>query len=203
MPKIILFNGPPSSGKDTMATMIQGMLKEKSRVVKFAAPLKTVVLHLFCGGNSKLFHDLDTNAEEKNKGRDDLFFTKVDGTVVSCRQAQIDVSESYLKPLYGQNIFGRILASTIDADPETEVFLVSDSGFRPEAEELVRQFGEQNILLFRLHREGFDYSGDSRNYIDLDDIDVKTIDINNITGDVNAALTKVHAEIQHFLHNEK
>lgn len=203
MPKIILFNGPPSSGKDTMASMINGLLEESSCVVKFAAPLKTTVLHLFCGGDSRKFYDLDTDPVKKNEGRDDIFFTNLDGQVVSCRQAQIDVSEKYLKPIYGQNIFGRILAATIENDKDHDVFLVSDSGFRPEAEELVREFGEQNILLVRLHRDGTSYDGDSRSYIDLDDLEVKSVDIENINNDINAALTKVHAEVKAFLKNGK
>lgn len=196
-PKIVLFNGPPSCGKDTIA----GKLAErqnKSVVVKFAAPLKTVAKHLYCGGNQELFDQMDS-PEIKNRPHE-LFFGK------SCRRVQIDISEEYAKRMHGPRVFGKILANTVKFKSQEglELFLVSDSGFRPEAEELVEQFGAENIILVRIHRDGKDFvlpdgTRDSRDYINLDDYGVISLDVTNQEGQVDDVVNQIANVIQPLL----
>lgn len=173
--KIILFNGPPHSGKDTLAGLVQQQV-DNSEIVKFAAPLKSVVKELYCNGSQLLF-DLMDSPERKNLP-DDQFFG------ISCRQAQINVSEVFLKKVHGERVFGKILAATIKKKAEAgiENFLVSDSGFEPEAAELIDQFGAENIVLLKLIRQGTSYEGDSRSYIDLSKYGVKTYEVVNVEG---------------------
>ena len=191
MTKIVLFNGPPSSGKDTLASQLVNRIP-KSLLVKFAAPLKKLAMHMYCDSDSQKFHQFDL-PDEKNKPSP-VFLGK------SCRQVQIDISEVYMKPMHGEDVFGKFLVKSIDKETENyDNFFVSDSGFRPEAEVLINEYGPQNVLLIRLIRDGKTYEGDSRNYIYLDDLDVESHDIENVEGDVNTTLSKVETIINKFL----
>lgn len=184
-PKIILFNGPPFSGKDTVANELCSRIGPKATVVKFAQPLKTVAKHLYCNGDQALFDRMDSPAMKNLP--DDLFFGK------SCREVQIGISEIFAKPFHGTRVFGQVLASTIrfKADEGKSVFLISDSGFRPEAEQLINEFGAENILLVRIHRPGKSFEGDSRSYIDLTDVGVRTVDLNNNDGEFKKTMHDV------------
>lgn len=164
MPKIFLLNGPPGSGKDTAATYLAGLFR--GTVMKFATPLKDGCTAIYCNGNRALFDQFDTYA---NKGTPSPQFMGV-----SCRQAQIDMSEKYMKPVYGQDVFGKILANKIDVDQEGFIF-ISDSGFAPEAEVLADKFGRENIILIKIERDGHTYEGDSRNYIQLEGVDTYVV----------------------------
>lgn len=173
MPRAVLLNGPPGSGKDTLAGRLVGSSNLPMKIVKFAAPIKRIVAATYFGGDYEAFQRFDT-FEMKNIPHD-RFFGK------SCRQVQISTSEDWLKILHGQNVFGDILANDIQESPGAyECFhIVSDSGFRAEAEVLINRFNPENVLLVRIHREGFTYAGDSRNYIYLDDLGVRSLDIKN------------------------
>jgi len=82
---------------------------------------------------------------------------------VTYRQFQIDISEKFLKPLYGQDIFGRLLKTRcLAVEPNIDpIFIVSDCGFQIEVDTLK----EHNVLLVRMVREGCDFSKDSREYV--------------------------------------
>jgi hypothetical protein len=180
MKKIVLFNGPPHCGKDTIAHGIKKLIDGEVmvEVAKFAQPLKTVAKHLYCDGNQELFDKMDL---PENKGvPNDLFFGK------TCREVQIAISEQYAKPVHGEKVFGKILAQHIKFSPN-ELFLVSDSGFRQEAEVLVEEFGAENVLLVRIKRKGTTYDGDSRGYINLEDLGVVSLEVEN-NSDVNGTI---------------
>lgn len=196
MTKIVLLNAPPGAGKDTAAAYVQGQVAN-AEIVKFAAPLKATAIALYCNGDSQKFYAFDTD-QKKKVTPDKQFLGK------TCRQVQIDISEEYMKPMHGEQVFGKFLANVINQKEAsgTEVFLVSDSGFRPEAEVLVEEFGPQNVLLVRVHREGFTYDGDSRSYIDLADLDVKCIDFENVTGQFNESMAELLIEVNKFIKGE-
>lgn len=200
MTKIILFNGPPSSGKDTIGSMVQAQLSSEYKlftdVTKFAAPLKRTACSLYCEGDQTAWHQFD--APGKKDEASETFFGKTP------REIQIAISEDFMKPLHGTSVFGKLLVHYIQkASPRFEGFLVTDSGFRPEAEELVTAFGAENIILIRLNREGATYEGDSRGYINLDDLGVKSIDLDNEEGSPNGAVTKILNEVASFFKSDK
>jgi len=114
------------------------------------------------------------SSEQKDRAQPE-FFGKTP------RQVQIAISEDLLKPLHGQDIFGRLLVSRLlrAGEVPNRIVVVSDCGFRREAEEIVKAFGKERVFLWRLHRTGCDYSGDSRGYISLGDLGVRTVDIEN------------------------
>jgi len=175
--KIILINGPARSGKDSLAHAFSRFTHEigmKSEITKFALPLKEKAHALF--GFPSAPHDFF-------EGEKDVPQTYLFGK--TWRQIYIAVSEQLFKPLFGQDIFGKLLCQEIDLleqiaredlEPEADFFLVSDSGFAAEARAVVDHFGADNILLVRLARDGYTFAGDSRGYISLPD--VRTVEFN-------------------------
>jgi hypothetical protein len=98
---------------------------------------------------------------------------------MSWRQAYIHYSEKVIKPLHGPEWFGEQLVRTA-LEHDADLVIIPDSGFREEAERVVREAGSTNALLVRMHRDGcvFDAT-DSRSYIYLDDLDVASVDLLN------------------------
>lgn len=163
MKKIILFNGPPGSGKDFGAEYVAKSFPN-TILDKFANVLKerTHAMYGFPWKKASYYEDC------KNEAHEDFYG-------LSPRQAYINVSETYFKPIHGIDIFGKILASELDKR-EWDLAVISDSGFVDEALVLIEKYGAENIILVRVHRKGHDFSNDSRSYIHLN---VCNIDIEN------------------------
>lgn len=162
--KIILFNGPPGVGKDTAgdALLREGIDGFK---LKFSDPVKhgTHTSYGIYGVSADHFEALkDTSLPEF------MWLTP--------RQAYIDHSERYMKPLHGPEVFGKVYLNTMRRT-EAPIIVTSDSGFYDEAMPVVREVGAENVLLVRLHMRGKDFSNDSRSYIELPG--VETVDLWN------------------------
>jgi hypothetical protein len=103
------------------------------------------------------------------------------------RRAYQAVSEQLMKPLHGNDIYGKILADQFVEDADEmgwpDLITITDSGFRDEAVALIARFEQlkQNdkITLVRLHRNGCTFEGDTRSYIDLTDEGVPGVDLSN------------------------
>jgi hypothetical protein len=119
----------------------------------------------------------------KNEARPEFFG-------MSPRAAYITVSERMVKPVLGEDFFGRVLVQRIRQLRHTRVAVVTDSGFASEAEPVVREFGADRVLLLRLHREGCTFAGDSRSYIELDG--VRTVDVLNNSTELELGARVVH-----------
>lgn len=194
-PKIILLNGAPRSGKDTFGKRFAK--KHGGKVMKFAEPIKAACAAMYCGGSRALFDSYDT-PEEKDKAHA-VFFGK------TTREVQISISEEYMKPLYGQDIFGHILSNSLDRDIQDErrahspVYFITDSGFDKEAFVLINRFGVENIKLIRLHRDGHTFKGDSRGYVNLDKQGITGTDIDNIEGEQQRTIGLIEIALHNFL----
>ena len=163
---IILLNGPPRSGKDTVGEIIRKHFGT-TVVDKFARILKerTHALYGLFDNNGKPWeHD----SFEFSK---DSECNSFDGGTP--RNAYIAVSEKLLKPLHGENVFGELLASSWltmfdplhTCNPLTGTFVITDCGFEGEIEELIKRFPYAQVSLISIHRKGCDFSNDSRSYI--------------------------------------
>lgn len=157
--KVVILNGPPLSGKDEgckyLVRVFGGNHKE----------FKNALFKL-----TKAFFNIDDEMWQ-------WFYTRVNkecpsesliinGKSYSPRQALIHVSENVVKPLLGQDFFGNSLAN----DLEEGLNFVSDGGFPSEIQPLVDNVGASNVLILRLFREGCSFDGDSRNYINYDQV---------------------------------
>ena len=163
MKKVILFNAPPGAGKDFAAECIINNFNNTIHN-KFAKVLKERT-HALYGFNWRPHYYYEDCKEDPHK----------DFLGLSPRQAYIKVSETYFKPTHGNDVFGVLLGNELDK-LEWDLAVISDSGFKEEAQVLINKYGENNIILVRVHREGYNFDNDSRNYISLP---VCNIDIYN------------------------
>jgi hypothetical protein len=170
MKQIFLLNGPPSSGKDSLANHM-AKLNSLFAIDKMAYPLKQANKMLFSLTDAE-YDEYESNAVLKNTPQE-RFYGK------SYRDIQIELSEKFIKVYYDDEFFGKSLASRIKQSPK-EKFLVPDSGFSGEAKALIREFGAENVILIKLFREGFGYSGDSRNYISAAALGIQGYELQNV-----------------------
>lgn len=158
-PYIIFLNGPPRSGKDTLAKHIVDTAPGFKQV-SFAAVLKRKT-HALYGLDPSLPHD----AFEATKDMPNEAFLGL-----SPRQAYINVSEQLMKPTHGQDIFGQFMLKDMMAELGTvKGYVISDSGFESEALPLLRTFGANRCMLIRIvaRKRGCSFKNDSRSYIEL------------------------------------
>lgn len=168
-PRILLVNGPPRSGKDSVGKILKQNF-EHVFSSSFAAALKLHTHRLYGAVDAPVY------AFEEVKDQPHRLFRGL-----TPRQAYIAVSETLFKPLHGHDIWGRVLLEGLQwADVENEkkgikdpLYVITDSGFAPEAAVVIEQYGKDAVELVRLHRAGCDFKKDSRNYIELP---VKTVD---------------------------
>lgn len=178
--KIILFNGCPSSGKDWASKYLLNKYQDNNKGLifktdKFARVLKERTHALY--GFSWKPHDFYELVKE---------VPTEDFMGLTPRQAYINVSEIYFKQVHGKDVFGKILAKEIDKY-KWDVLFITDSGFIEEAEVLINKYGEENVILVRIYRDGYSFKGDSRNYLDFSNRICST----NITNDGTKNYEKV------------
>ena len=187
---VVLLNGPPGCGKDTVATHLVPYLQFHK--MKFAAPIKRAVCGLLDMSESTLerhknepFSILrrESSREDENFGNTIYEYSEPE----SPRRLLIDLSESFLKVKYGETIFGRIAYRELQRSA-SDLIIFTDSGFAAEANAIIRFIGKENCILVRLHREGCTFEGDSRSY--LEDIAGRNEDIDN-NGHISHTIARV------------
>lgn len=151
---VIIFNGPPGTGKDAACLFFQNLgykhLSFKEELFRETFKFFGVSKGWFMKGYE------DRSIKEKPVGQ-----LRVSGTALSRRDAMIYVSEKYIKPKYGKDYFGKKLSEHMTKDG---LFCVSDGGFQEELTPIINKFGAESITLVQLTREGCDFSSDSRRY---------------------------------------
>lgn len=176
-PRIILLNGPAGSGKDSIGKEILNQGLTYSKIRKFAEPLKRAVSAFF--NLTPAEYDFYFETYEGKNTRSYRFFG------LTPREWLIKFSEDYAKVNGGKDVFGVLLADEIEKDFKEgyETIIVTDSGFQDEALALLRKFdGKADVLIVRLHRNGYTFAGDSRGYITFKDFVVfnpMELDIDN------------------------
>lgn len=129
MIKYIILNGPPSSGKTTIARELTTYLQRAGNVTmqdSFAMPLK----HFIATALGEKYQEMD-----KEKIRPEL-------NGISSRRFLVDLEENYLKALYGQDIFARWLMhrSLKNAQKKPDYVIIDDGRFKEEMEALPVKF---------------------------------------------------------------
>ena len=179
MPYVVFLNGPPRCGKDMIAAELTPYL-QFSRA-KAAAPLKRALGSLL---------DLDMQGIEDHKETKAPVLQRA-GSIErdTVRQALISLSEDWAKVRYGEDFFGRILGRDI-ANSAARLTVVTDAGFAAEVASVIRRIGWRNCLFIRVHREGCDFTGDSRSYLTPEG--VVQFDLHNNKTKYDAAMMALH-----------
>ncbi|MGG5812568.1 hypothetical protein [Falsiroseomonas sp. CW058] len=171
MTVVLLINGPPRAGKDTLASHLIERIGGATRR-RMAHELKVRTHRLYdCPPES--WDDPDYYDDVK-----DVPSAQFHG--LSPRAAYIAVSETYFKPTHGEEFFGELFVRWLDGiGPETRLVAVPDSGFLTEVRPILRRVGLSRLLLVRVHAggRGKSFAGDSRGYIDIPR--VPTLDVRN------------------------
>jgi len=183
--KIILFNGPPGSGKDYAGKVMLSLCAE-AQTAKFARILKERTHGLY--GLYASGRPLPYNWFEDRKDEPAAEFLGL-----TPRQAYIAVSEDYLKPKHGKAVLGDLLLQEL-RNMDVPFVAVTDSGFVEEAEKVVDHFGAAHCRLVRLHRDGCSFHNDSRGYIDLSHMGVMPIEVvnNGTSGFIEDLILQLH-----------
>lgn len=156
---VVIFNGPPRSGKDTLAKYLCGATLAVPRAFK----TQLVSIALTIAGVSREEWG-DWYEMDKEAPRDELWGH-------SCRSFLILISEDMIKPHLSPSYFGEIEAKSMAGN---QLYLseygavYSDSGFNEELSKVVEAVGADRVIVVQLHRQGTTFNGDSRKYLDRD-----------------------------------
>ena len=148
---IVLFNGPPRSGKDAAADFFKHRKGWKHLSFKYQL-YKETCNYFGCSYDWFMERYNDRSVKE---------VPHIDLGHMSCREAMIYVSEKVVKPIRGLDYFGKLVANEIDLEKN---YAISDGGFVDELIPVVEKVGTDNFVLVQLTRDGEDYSSDSRRY---------------------------------------
>lgn len=162
--KLVLFNGPPRSGKDTSTLMAMNFLQEHkcyghgAYAYRFAEPLKDAVHALFgmAGIETEHFNDRKSTKTDEFLG-------------MTPREAYIWMSEICAKPKFGKDFFAKVAVNHLKQFNDMTV-VISDCGFQAEVDVLIDEFGVENVWLVHVHRMGCDFKNDSRGFIKHPDL---------------------------------
>lgn len=154
MAKIIILNAPPGAGKDTIGKMLAQYSPIQCSILSFKAPMFNIALAIL--GNKRYLDFLDEYNDRERKEKPKTFLMGM-----SPREFMIWISEDVIKPKFGKDYFGVMFNERIK-DYEGHV-ICTDGGFSSEIIALINAGHE--VKLCRLHRDGFAFAGDSRNYI--------------------------------------
>ena len=154
--KVIILNGAPSTGKDAIAFLFQEKLGWEKKEVK--QELFSIALSL--SGVSE--EDWFTRYDDREGNLKEASWSRLGG--LSQREFSIKISEDWMKPVFGKDVFG-IKAAEGVVNSEGDVFVFSDGGFQEELDAMISVLGEDNVLLIRLHRDGCSFENDSRTHL--------------------------------------
>lgn len=151
---IIIFNGPPGSGKDAACEILHD---QEFKHLSFKTELFKNVLDYWSLNREETidFFVGYFNRHLKNTPVDYLHG-------LSRRQAMIHVSENVMKPRNGKDYYGR---KAVELIVEGVDCCFSDGGFVEELQPLIDKYSRDEIAIVQLFRERCTFEGDSRSYI--------------------------------------
>ena len=155
---IVAFNGPPRSGKDTLAEMLANHMDAQGVTMMVVPESLSLPLREIAYAMTGWIGSPDGPNYEQFKTTHFKAFGK-DG-----RQIMIDVSERFLKPTYGIEIMANLLIAR-NSNIGPAIILIRDSGFQIEIDPLIRWVGEDNLFVVSVNRDGTTFDGDSREWV--------------------------------------
>lgn len=155
---VVAFNGPPESGKDTLAEMLAEVMDSEGvslpiRMESLSMPLRLIAYQMVGWPMNGI--DGEQYATFKK-----TWFPEFERTG---REILIDVSERFLKPTYGITVMAKMLLSR--NENFHGILLVRDNGFQIEVDPIADAVGPRNLFVVQVHRAGKDFSKDSREWV--------------------------------------
>lgn len=172
--KIIVANGPPRSGKDTVIAMLKEKLILDGRPV-FELSYKWVLCKAVgerYGLSALAVWELNADTDSKDEPSD-LFDGK------SVRQALIYESEDVIKVKHGPVGVAKLAFFDLQTEhgplPRNAVVLNPDGGFEEElgAFRIAFNVEPEDAFVIRMDRKGITFKGDSRGYISNPNLQVQ------------------------------
>lgn len=151
MRKIILLNGCPSSGKDTIANYLVEKYKYKTIAFKDQA-FKDVYAHFKV--DQADYMELYNDRLTKDKPSDIL-------QGYSPRKAMQYVVEKVNKPILGKDYLAKYTLDIILKDMYNN-YVVSDLGLEEEEEATLSLLKKEKYKIIYINRDGFDFKNDTR-----------------------------------------
>ena len=191
----VILNGPPGCGKDTIANKIvsqSNFVKHQFKDALYEHTAKHFQVDL-----DKFTHFASDRELKDSKSLAGL------GSRTP-RQALIHVSEEVYKPRYGTDYFGKVEAGRVREHKgrmggKLNV-IYPDGGFESEVPPIESEF--DLVIIVRLHRDGFTFEGDSRNYLNLPDTETRiTVDEHLVDGKIDDAVWKVGNWVERIIWN--
>ena len=169
-PLVVLFNGPPRSGKDSACEIIMEHFPEV-HYAYFKEVLYEETAKIL-GLNNTFWARVCQN----NNLKDIPMLTMAageTGAVMTPRDILIYLAEKVLKPQQGKDFIARKTACTIvdliklqrEQSNEAAVIVVPDLGFDYEIDTVRKMIPDAHVISVAVHRPGFTFEGDSRNYV--------------------------------------
>ena len=154
--KIVMFNGPSSSGKTLAAHTLRERLQYQGTIYKMSTPMDDLMKQL-----------MGLSAEEYENVREigiDTAHPRLHGKTL--REAMIAMAEGFIKPFFGADYFGR-WAVEQGIPISARALLIPDIGFTEEVVPIIEKYGPENVLGVHLSRESTSFEGDNREYVDF------------------------------------
>ena len=159
----VILNGPPGSGKDTIAELLRpyGFFKREFKARLYQDTIEEFFL---TGELAEEFMFRATHRRLKELPWDALSDpSRYTDRALSPREALIHTSENIKKPSSGDDYFGKAAAEDCIADYAMRA-VFSDGGFASEIPPLIEAY--RTVYIIKLLRTGFTFQGDSRTYLE-------------------------------------
>lgn len=160
---VIMFNGPPRSGKDTAAKMLLDYLD--TRATHIPAQIRPLSMPMRRMGFAALGMNYSVAEYERLKDVPLAAFTDSEGKAQTLRQFMISLSEEFMKPKFGPDIWARLLVESTRLNDIGGLLVIPDLGFPIEYDFMIREYGANNVAIVQVHRLGLDFSNDSRQWV--------------------------------------
>lgn len=174
-PYVILFNGPPKNGKDTIAkitrTLLDSSISIPTHLMHFATPMRDMAMGAVGEKGFDRYNEIkDIDQPAFARAPEARFIpdhTNIEPDCDSIRQFMIALSEDFMKRRYGKDVWGRILRHVYAPwwGKMPAVIIIPDLGFPEEYKYLLTQTLAERVMIVQVHRGEDDWKNDSREWV--------------------------------------
>lgn len=186
---VIMFNGPPGIGKDTIVDIIKGSTYTctVSEMIKYECDRYYGIQR---GSFSYLMSERDI--------KDKPFYVdkKISDKVLSPRDMLIHYADNIAKPEHGQSVFiDKVVQEAIGQHCRDVIF--TDLGYDYEVDAFAKYFDK--VIIVQLRHPDFNFNNDSREYISstLDNVVTTSVDVER--GNIEATVRSVENALREEL----